>query len=364
MGQLRKGTALALSGGGFRATLFHLGSIIRINELGLLGKLERISSVSGGSITAARLAATWHALDFRNGTAENLKPLVIDPLLRFCNMTIDRPVVLLGMFSPFHTISELLVKRYEEHVCGDFRLQDLPDRPRFVFNATNLQTGRLFRISKPYMADYSIGRVPAPDLPLALAVAASSAFPPLLSPVVIESKGMRWEDMKGTTLFTEAKYREKLYLTDGGAYDNLGLETADDFSCLLVSDAGAPFAMRPEKSVSWLHQTQRALDIATDQSRGLRKRRLFENASARGQTVALWAIDTDIHEYNVPDVMPTNPAYTKPLAVLATRLAPFGEENQARLVNWGYVLADAALRRWCPGLPAATPSWPMPRYPL
>jgi Patatin-like phospholipase len=48
--------ALCLSGGGFRAMLFHVGALWRLNELGWLKKLERVSSVSGGSITAGVLA--------------------------------------------------------------------------------------------------------------------------------------------------------------------------------------------------------------------------------------------------------------------------------------------------------------------
>src|SRR4051794_34114719 len=48
--------ALCLSGGGYRAALFHLGVIRRLNELGTLGHVETISAVSGGSILAAFLA--------------------------------------------------------------------------------------------------------------------------------------------------------------------------------------------------------------------------------------------------------------------------------------------------------------------
>ncbi|HYX75667.1 MAG TPA: patatin-like phospholipase family protein, partial [Gaiellaceae bacterium] len=56
------GVALCLSGGGYRAMLFHLGALMRLNELGWLRKLDRISSVSGGSITAGVLAWRWHEL--------------------------------------------------------------------------------------------------------------------------------------------------------------------------------------------------------------------------------------------------------------------------------------------------------------
>ena len=74
------GIALALSGGGFRATLFHCGALCRLDELGVLSRLDRISSVSGGSITAGVLAARWSALQFEGGVAKDLRELVILPL--------------------------------------------------------------------------------------------------------------------------------------------------------------------------------------------------------------------------------------------------------------------------------------------
>jgi NTE family protein len=55
---------LCLSGGGYRAMLFHLGALWRLNQLGYLAKLDRVSSVSGGSITAAALARRWGELSF------------------------------------------------------------------------------------------------------------------------------------------------------------------------------------------------------------------------------------------------------------------------------------------------------------
>ena len=56
---LKDGIALCLSGGGYRAMLFHAGSIWRLNELGLLKKINLVSSVSGGSITSGALAVAW-----------------------------------------------------------------------------------------------------------------------------------------------------------------------------------------------------------------------------------------------------------------------------------------------------------------
>src|SRR3990172_5059706 len=62
--ELLEAPALCLSGGGSRAMLFHVGALWRMNELGLLGKLGRVSSVSGGSITAGVLATRWARLAF------------------------------------------------------------------------------------------------------------------------------------------------------------------------------------------------------------------------------------------------------------------------------------------------------------
>src|SRR5688572_24600705 len=58
------GTALCLSGGGYRAMLFHVGALWRLNEWGYLPKLARVSSVSGGSITAGVLGLKWPRLAF------------------------------------------------------------------------------------------------------------------------------------------------------------------------------------------------------------------------------------------------------------------------------------------------------------
>ena len=49
--------ALALSGGGYRATLFHLGSLRRLNEIGWINRVERLTAVSGGSLLLGFLLA-------------------------------------------------------------------------------------------------------------------------------------------------------------------------------------------------------------------------------------------------------------------------------------------------------------------
>jgi predicted acylesterase/phospholipase RssA len=50
---------LALSGGGLRATLYHLGVVRFLRDAGLLREVTHIVSVSGGSILGAHLALNW-----------------------------------------------------------------------------------------------------------------------------------------------------------------------------------------------------------------------------------------------------------------------------------------------------------------
>jgi len=52
--KLEDGIGLCLSGGGYRAMLFHVGALYRLNEFGLLPRIARIASVSGGSIKEIR----------------------------------------------------------------------------------------------------------------------------------------------------------------------------------------------------------------------------------------------------------------------------------------------------------------------
>jgi len=177
--------ALCLSGGGYRAMLFHLGSLWQLNETGILKSLQRISCVSGGDITAGLLGLKWQQLGFDSaGVATQFHAEVVEPLRRMAGKTLDEWSVLSGILLPGVSVSDQVAASYRRHLFGDATLQDLPDDPpRFVINATNVQSGALWRFMKPAMRDYRVGEVRRPTVPLAVAVAASSAFPPVLSPM-------------------------------------------------------------------------------------------------------------------------------------------------------------------------------------
>src|SRR5690242_13915397 len=170
---LEDGIALCLSGGGYRAMVFHCGALWRLNEAGLLPRLERISSVSGGSMAAGALALAWDRLDFdAHGVANRFQQAFLEPVRKLAGRTVDLWAIGLGVLLP-GSIGNWYARALKRHLVGSATLQDLPDRPRFVINATNLQSAVLWRFSKPYMRDYRVGEVKEPRIELATAVAAS-----------------------------------------------------------------------------------------------------------------------------------------------------------------------------------------------
>lgn len=339
------GMALCLSGGGYRAMLFHVGSLWRLYEAGLLQGLKRISSVSGGSITAGILGLKWHKLSFNPATLHgDFVDEVVKPLRKLAGETIDADAIILGTLFPGR-ISERIAGAYEEHLFGKATLQDLPDAPRFVINASNVQSGVLWRFMKPYMRDYRVGEVRAPKVALAQAVAASSAFPPVLSPVELRLDADDFTPNSGQDLQREP-FTTRVILADGGVYDNLGLETAwKNYQTILVSDAGGKMQAEEEPHSDWARHSLRILDLIDNQVRSLRKRQLIDSYTSKARQGAYWGIRTHIADYQVAHPLPCPPARTQDLAETPTRLKRLDRERQERLINWGYGVCDAALRK-------------------
>ena len=361
---------LALSGGGFRASLFSLGALWRLNELGWLPRLSMVTSVSGGSITAGGLALAWKRLKFEQNVATNFEDLVAKHIQRFCTLSIDVAAGLEGLVSIFDSIPERVAAKYTEELFGKATLQDLPaegEGPRFVFYATSLQTGASVRMSRKYLADYHLGQIDSPKIPLAVVVGASSAFPPVLSPVILKTRPTDWKKLAGADLHDQRAYREKLVLTDGGVYDNMGLEAIwDRCKTVLVSDAGAPLGANPEPETGWTNQLMRVLDIVTEQTRALRRRTLVDAFERREKRGTYWGITTQIKNYELADSLVQDSPVTASLKNVRTRLSPFSREEQGHLINWGYALADTAMRRHVipSGQTLPRGALPLPDYPL
>ncbi|UCG60332.1 MAG: patatin-like phospholipase family protein [Candidatus Zixiibacteriota bacterium] len=369
----KEGVGLALSGGGFRATLFHIGSLWRLNELGWLKKLSEVTSVSGGSITAAYLGYRWKDLTFdTEGVAQDFKDKVVLPLREFCSHTADVGSIIGGIIGPFVHPSQLLARKYRKRLFGDATLQDLPsdeEGPRFTIYATSLQTGVSVRFSRPYMADYLVGMIDSPDVSLAQAVAASSAFPPVFCPVSLKRDVESWRKVGGADLHGNAKLRSKMLLVDGGVYDNLALERVwDDYTTVLVSDAGAPFDVM-ERSwkvrMSQIFRTIRVLGIIAEQTRRLRRRVLMDFYTSGAMAGAYWNIGSKTGNYKLEQAGLPGPIVedcegTTEMSEIRTRLNSFSAEEQEQLINWGYALNDTAMRRWVLGLSIQPGTLPYP----
>jgi NTE family protein len=354
------GIALCLSGGGYRAMLFHVGVLWRLNELGYLAKLDRVSSVSGGSITAGVLAIGWEGLAFgAGGVATNLGDQLVRPIGDMAGTTIDAEAAILGVL-PGVSASGLIEKAYREHLFAQHTLQELPDRPDFVFNATNVQSGALWRFSKPYMWDWRVGEVEKPQIELAVAVAASAAFPPALSPVRLQLQDDAFVPGSGSGL-QRPPFTTNVVLADGGVYDNLGLEPVwKSFDTILVSDAGKAMEFEEQPKGDLLGQSLRVLDVIQNQVHALRTRELVGSYKAKERQGAYWGINTKIADYKAAGALPCPPDKTAALAGYPTRLAAVPANVQQRLINWGYAVCDAAMRAYVEPAAPAPAGFPYP----
>lgn len=388
-----KGIAICLSGGGYRAMLFHVGALWRLQELGFLnctatapraadlGPLARVSSVSGGSITAAMLGLKWRACQTDNpdpkARVAAFQQNLVTPIRQFSEVNIagfnaSGSLGLIGAILLPGSVNDYVTRTYDKHLYKDATLQDLPDEPRFVINASNLQSGAVWRFMKPYIRDWRVGEIRNTKLvSLARAVAASSAFPPPLSPAVLkfsESDYTPNSGGKGSDNLQRPPFTTRVVLSDGGVYDNLGLETAfKHYRTLLVSNAGKPFAFEEAPGVNWVSQSARVLGVIDNQVRSLRVRQLIESfeqgraGAPTGRTGGYWGIDSNIANYPCPNPLPCPFAKTIALAGLKTDLARKDADVQEKLINWGYAICDAMIRSHVDtGLPAPT-GFPYPR---
>ena len=354
------GVAVCLSGGGYRAMLFHTGVLWRLCETRWLHQVDRISSVSGGSMTAAVLATVWKKLTTHDDPRTAFGELVVDPIRGLSSSTIDRPSVITGLLSPFSRRGGQVEAEIRKRLLGEAMLADLPERPTFVFNATNIGSGKLVRFTRDGVADWRVGRVRSPGLHLSAAVTASAAFPPFLSPYLLDLRGATWIDDEGNDL-TGPEYRDELALTDGGVYDNMGLETAwKRCRTVFVSDAGGTLSAEPDPARDWAQHMLRVTQVLDHQVRSLRKRQVIDSFVDGRRDGAYVGIRSDITHFKASNVLDAPLEATTELANIKTRLKAVPARDQERLINWGYAVADAGLRAHVDATVRPSPDYPYP----
>jgi len=286
---------LALSGGGMRAAVFHLGALKYLAQAGLLGQVASISSVSGASLCVGAILAAngnvWpDAQRFYTTTLPAVRELIL-------GHDIQRSALRrLAFHSSFwlHSRVLLIAKALEDNWGITGTMQDLPARPYWEINCTTFETGGRFRIRRDFMGDQAIGFTQRPTLRVSHMMAASAGFPVLIGPYGLETAGMRWtRDKWGRG--AEVKVAPRYALWDGGVYDNLGLDALhkigrgldDEIDFLIISNASAPIAYQERRRDISLHNTTRLLDIAMRQVDVLRSREVYASVISRGKGMYL-----------------------------------------------------------------------------
>lgn len=343
---------MCLSGGGFRAALFHLGALTRLNELGILARIRTITSVSGGSIIAAHLADRLRP--WLTSVAPDWNARVAAPFRVFVGRNLRTGVILkrLRPWNWFRTSTGVraLAQAYEDRLTKLTLLQ-LPapsGAPRFVFCATDMSYGVAWVFSVDRVGDYQAGYIaPPPPWPVARAVAASSCFPPVFNPLPIEVEPNQLKNGKVPASAERDACIRGLRLTDGGVYDNMGLEPVwKDHQTALVSDGGGIFTFEGDRNLLW--RINRYTAIQSNQVEALRKRWLLSNFTSNTLAGTYWGVESEVDHYG-PGAGYSEDAVNL-IARIRTDLDAFSEGEIATLENHGYLLADVAVRTHVPGL--------------
>lgn len=351
--------ALCLSGGGFRAALFHLGALRRLNELGIFSNVSTISSVSGGSILAAHLATALDPWPPPGSVVSDWEERVERRFCEFAGQNL-RTGAILKRLLPWNWLRastgvEALMGSYERNLTR-LRLAELPDRPRFVLSATDMAFGINWIFERERAGDYLIGYLSPPpkDWSLARAVAASSCFPPVFNPLPVQQRYDAYKQGKAPVAERE-RATEDLRLTDGGVYDNLALEPVwKSHQTVLVSDGGSTFDPEPDRGL--FRRLKRYTDIVGNQVVALRKRWLISSFISDELEGTYWGIGSLVENYDAAGRVSYPTALVEDvISEVRTDLDAFSEAEIKVLINHGYVLADTAVRKHQPQLIGVSP---------
>lgn len=286
--------ALCLSGGGFRATLFHLGVVKQLSESGELSRVRIVTAVSGGSILAAHMALNWDSYLQGGSALDRMVREVIDFAQRDVRGRLVRRWLLAPILFPvmgskvFRRISLLEAEYSRLYRGSDLRVlgpaNDSRDRPNFFLLGTSMTSGDACAFSSVGIEKRET-QYERQMFPLARAVAASSAFPPLFPPVTLTRDDLDQSPAKFPHNFE--------CISDGGIFDNLGIRwvlerTSRDFDRVILCDASAPLGWNVESRFSSLvTRTVRATDI-------LMRRVVDLEGKARPEYIDLQGVRTDL----------------------------------------------------------------------
>ncbi len=368
---------LALSGGGFRATVFHLGVLARLAEENRLEDVTFISTVSGGTLCAGLVYAhsNWgwpSSSHFKDVVAPKVRELLTTQDLQ--RGLIER--VLWNPLNVFETRADDLSALLRGRWGITAKLRDLAPRPRWMINATCYETGKNWRFEQFRMGDYRFGYTHDTSFPLSDAMAASAGFPGLVGALALDTHFYSWfkyadkardvkeptdpdDDVKRTTEPITPAF-PSVHLWDGGVYDNHGLEGLHDFirgwkpgiDFLIVSDAAGkpkPEAYRP----GWRALYRIITGVMMDQIRSLRSRAILERIINHKDAGGFFQIGNTCRE--VLESSPKkdeadrlcphclSPEEARRAANMETVIRKLTQEEYERLFRHGFEVADYTL---------------------
>jgi NTE family protein len=372
--------AVAMSGGGFRASLFHLGVLRRLAELGWLKRVDALSTVSGGSIIGAFVAINWQRWVDEGADGPAFERVILNPfvqllqtrnfLLEWIASAYSWPVrkVYDREFTRTTAAAELL----DKWLFKGLSCMQLPEKPFLVLNSTSLQSIRAWRFTRLGLGDSRIGYsgwTEGTPLPLSIAVCASASFPPVFPPLRIRKDRYSFSG----SIYGEPAlpHFEFAALTDGGVYDNSGMEALikptdlpgsqrllpADF--LIVSDGGAPatyeFTSRGVPALTEGLLLYRADAIAREQVTALRTRSFMDQiiskqrqgmlVSLRSAVNRISAADFKTYCEAVPDLHHIPADLLTHVRAIRTSLDRFSAIETNALMYHGYLMTDCFL--WC-----------------
>jgi predicted acylesterase/phospholipase RssA len=321
---------LALSGGGFRASFFHIGLLAQMAMLGLLRHVEVISTVSGGSIIGAlyylhvkRLLESKPDAEIEDqdykAIVERIECEFLTAVQRNIRMrTFLDPVKNLRMALANYSRSDRIGELYDVYFyrpvldpqrTTPIEMRELKIRPRgeregfhplkhnasrgakvpiVLINATSLNTGHNWRFEASRMGEppregqaateidknLRLRRPPSyadiiakqQNIELGLAVAASAGVPGIFNPLAISD------------LYPDGI---RVQLVDGGVHDNQGIQGLLDVDCkrFIVSDAAGQMETERDPATGLLSVLPRSNTISMARVREEELSRLLDRSS-------------------------------------------------------------------------------------
>lgn len=382
---------LALSGGGSRAIAFHLGCLRALHDRGLLPQVDVISSVSGGSVIAAMYAYSDDSFDeFDARTVDLLQRGLMGAILRRALLSPRLPATLMThavagtaavgadllrfllsvaprgrgnggaerrdkIRAPFRRWSSLTTAF--EHALRDRLFGDAAltaprrDDLHVVLNACELRTGSAFRFGSEVSGCWRYGRLAGNDVPLALAVAASAAYPVLLPAI---DRIFRFVDRSGR------EFSKRVFLTDGGVFDNLGVTCLEpgrsaDHSyhtyCpeyIICCDAGQGLFGDSVHPYHWASRMQRSFETIYRKAHDGIRHRLHgcvDSGRLKGFVLSYLGQMDRALPLIPPDLVRREEVYKYP-----TDFSPMRDDDIRQIANRGEQLTRLLISRYCPEL--------------